>query len=64
MSGGCTSYGLHLRRGTLGCHVCSRNGACDFQLVWQYKQNLTKDMRFDEAASEVCKASLEQVSDI
>ncbi len=32
-----------------------------FQYLWLYKSNLTKDMRFDSAASEVCKDDLQKV---
>ena len=32
------------------------------QLVWEYKQNLTKDDRFESGANEVCKKVFEEVS--
>jgi len=32
-----------------------------FQLVWSYKHNLTMDFRFDTAASEICRVTLDQV---
>jgi len=31
--------------------------------VWQYKLNLTRDLRFDSAANEVCKDSLNQLTE-
>ena len=33
-----------------------------FQLVWNYKKNLTKDDRFESAQNEVCTKELHEVN--
>lgn len=35
---------------------------CSFQLLWNYKLNLTTDPKFESVATEVCRSTIAEVS--
>jgi hypothetical protein len=54
----CIRYNLH---NNYQCATISLKLLTLLQYLWQYKQDLTKDDRFDVASNEVCATELQKV---